>query len=88
MTYTLTKGIEAISRIDDWVYNHRVNDDHKDISDDIDILQKLAYQHVLGKWLGKPIAGYSTVRCSNCNASFRENNGKWKYCPECGSKMD
>ena len=40
------------------------------------------------KWIGKPIAGYSTVRCSNCKSVFRENNGRWKYCPECGAKMD
>lgn len=39
-------------------------------------------------WIGKPIAGYSTVRCSNCKSVFRENTGKWKYCPDCGAKMD
>ena len=39
-------------------------------------------------WIGKPIAGYSTVRCSNCKSIFRENNGRWKYCPDCGAKMD
>ncbi len=40
------------------------------------------------KWIGKPIAGYSTVRCSNCKSVFRENRGRWKYCPECGANMD
>lgn len=43
---------------------------------------------VHAKWLGKPLGGYSTVKCSNCNMSFKENNGRWKYCPECGAKMD
>lgn len=41
-----------------------------------------------GKWIGKPIAGYSTVRCSECGDVFLENNGKWEYCPNCGCKMD
>ena len=40
------------------------------------------------KWLGKPLGGYSTVRCSNCNITFKENSGRWKYCPECGAKID
>lgn len=41
-----------------------------------------------GKWIGKPIGGYSTVRCSECGDVFLENNGKWNYCPSCGAKMD
>lgn len=41
-----------------------------------------------GHWIGKPIAGYATVRCSNCKEAFNENNGKWLYCPCCGAKMD
>ena len=41
-----------------------------------------------GHWIGKPIAGYSTVRCSVCGAVFRENTGKWKSCPECTAIMD
>ena len=41
-----------------------------------------------GVWTGKPIGGYSTVRCSVCGHAFFYNNGKWKYCPNCGAKMD
>ena len=41
-----------------------------------------------GHWEGKPIAGYSTVRCSKCGDVFMENSGKWNYCPNCGAKMD
>lgn len=41
-----------------------------------------------GKWIGKPIAGYSTVRCSCCEEVFLENEGKWNYCPNCGAKME
>lgn len=41
-----------------------------------------------GHWIGKPIAGYGTVRCSACGNVFSENNGKWNYCPDCGAKMD
>ena len=38
-------------------------------------------------WIGKPIAGYSTVKCSNCGEFFSENAGRWKYCPECGATI-
>lgn len=41
-----------------------------------------------GHWIGKPLAGYCTVRCSYCKASFERNSGRWKYCPNCGAKMD
>ena len=41
-----------------------------------------------GSWKGKPIAGYSTVRCSVCGAAYTENNGRWSYCPNCGARMD
>lgn len=40
-----------------------------------------------GYWKGKPIAGYSTVRCSECGDVFLENTGKWNYCPNCGAQM-
>ena len=41
----------------------------------------------IGHWIGRPIAGYSNVRCSECNTVFSNNSGKWKFCPECGAKM-
>mgnify|MGYP003307989018 CR=1 FL=1 len=41
-----------------------------------------------GHWIGKPIAGYSTVKCSHCHNIFLENKGTWKYCPECGARME
>ena len=41
-----------------------------------------------GKWKGKPIAGYATVRCSVCNDVFLENAGRWNFCPNCGAKME
>lgn len=40
-----------------------------------------------GYWIGKPIAGYCNVRCSECHTVFSANSGKWKFCPECGSRM-
>lgn len=40
-----------------------------------------------GHWKGKPIAGYSTVRCSECGDVFMENRGKWNFCPNCGAYM-
>lgn len=40
-----------------------------------------------GYWNGKPICGYATVRCSVCGEAFLENNGRWKYCPNCGADM-
>lgn len=42
---------------------------------------------VHGKWIGKPIAGYCNIRCSECEEIYY-NNGKWKYCPNCGARMD
>ena len=41
-----------------------------------------------GRWIGKPIAGYSTVRCSKCGNVLLENDGRFPYCPYCGAKMD
>ena len=41
-----------------------------------------------GHWIGKPIAGRGTVRCSNCYHHFYENAGLWVYCPDCGAKME
>lgn len=45
-----------------------------------------------GRWIGKPISGYSDCKCSVCNAVFNINfcNGTswYKYCPKCGAKMD
>lgn len=41
-----------------------------------------------GEWIGKPLAGYAAVKCSICGSVFAENKGIWKYCPNCGAKMD
>lgn len=41
-----------------------------------------------GHWIGKPIAGYGTVRCSVCKSKFTNNTGRWNYCPSCGATMD
>ena len=43
---------------------------------------------VHGEWIGKPIAGYSSVRCSNCRTVYSDNNGRWNYCPNCGAIMN
>ena len=43
---------------------------------------------VHGHWIGKPLGGYATVRCSVCKNVLIENEGKWQYCPHCGAKMD
>ena len=52
------------------------------------VAQKIAEPVKHGYWRGKPIAGYSTVGCSNCGDVFLENSGRWNYCPTCGAKMD
>lgn len=41
-----------------------------------------------GKWIGKPIAGYATVKCSECGNVFLNNNGRWNFCPDCGARME
>lgn len=46
-----------------------------------------AVERKKGKWIGKPIAGYCTVRCSVCKNVFLENNGRWNFCPDCGADM-
>ena len=43
---------------------------------------------VHGECIGKPIAGYSSVRCSNCRTVYSDNNGRWNYCPNCGAIMN
>ena len=40
-----------------------------------------------GYWIGRPIAGYTTVRCSVCTELFFENKGRWNFCPNCGADM-
>lgn len=40
-----------------------------------------------GEWIGKPISGFATVRCSQCKEVYRENTGKWNFCPNCGADM-
>lgn len=40
-----------------------------------------------GTWIGKPISGFATVRCSVCMETFSENSGRWKFCPKCGARM-
>lgn len=39
-------------------------------------------------WINKPIAGRADIRCSKCRTVFKEETGKWKYCPECGVRMN
>lgn len=56
-----------------------------DIIDEFDF-DTYTVQH--GYWIGKPLAGFTTVRCSVCGEVFLNNSGKWKFCPNCGSKMD
>ena len=56
------------------------------IPDDMPTADVVPVRH--GYWKGKPLAGYSTVRCSVCDSIFRENSGRWKYCPDCGATMD
>jgi len=41
-----------------------------------------------GYWRGKPILGFCTVWCSVCGEPYLENDGRWRYCPNCGAKMD
>ena len=56
----------------------------------IDLLQHaptIEPQRKKGFWKGKPLAGFGTVRCSCCGDAFRENEGKWNYCPNCGAEM-
>lgn len=57
-----------------------------EIQDTLESLPSVQPEH--GHWIGKPIAGYSTVRCSKCGNVLLENDGRFPYCPHCGAKMD
>ena len=56
----------------------------------VDVIEELPTADVVevrrGEWKGKPIAGYSNIRCSVCNAVFLSQTGNWQYCPNCGAK--
>lgn len=45
-----------------------------------------------GRWIGKPISGYSNCRCSVCNSVCEihaiAGSVMQKYCPNCGAKLD
>lgn len=55
---------------------------------DKDLYEKI--QH--GRWIGKPISGYSNCRCSVCNSVCEihaiAGRATQKYCPNCGARMD
>lgn len=46
------------------------------------------FERESGYWIGKPIAGYGTVKCSCCGTNYNGNSGKWTFCPTCGAIMD
>lgn len=66
--------------------DHFFRDCPQGIHKDLKPVESVSETH--GHWIGKPIAGYATVRCSNCKSAFLENKGIWKYCPDCGARMD
>lgn len=55
---------------------------------DIESAATIEPEQKKGYWIGRPIAGYSTVRCSVCTELFLENQGRWNFCPNCGAKME
>ena len=70
-------------------YHLRTEIQHKALKEAIERIPTVEAKPIRhGRWKGKPIAGYSTVKCSECGYVFMENSGKWNYCPNCGAKMD
>lgn len=53
----------------------------------IDTIRELPSAEQKGEWIGKPIGGFATVRCSQCKEVYRENTGRWNFCPNCGADM-
>lgn len=51
------------------------------------ISKGITFPERTGHWIGRPIAGYCDVRCSECKSVFSSNSGKWNFCPECGVRM-
>jgi hypothetical protein len=41
-----------------------------------------------GWWIDKPISGSAPMRCSACKRLFVCGEWYWKYCPNCGARMD
>ena len=58
----------------------------RDLIDEATIIDAEPVRH--GKWIGKPIAGYADIRCSECRSVFISQSGRWEYCSHCGAKMD
>lgn len=69
-------------------YRHEIYIDKQEVLARLKLLPSVNPEQKKGKWIGKPIAGYSTVRCSVCNDVFRENEGRWNFCPNCGAEME
>lgn len=70
-------------------YHHRTEIQHEALKEALSKVPTVNAKPVKhGYWKGKPIAGYSDVRCSQCGDVFMENSGRWNYCPNCGTKMD
>ena len=85
------KAIKAVRYIDadkaKEVFHHKTGGSSFDsFIDDVPTADVVEVKH--GEWIGKPIAGYSTIRCSVCRDVFASQTGKWKHCPNCGAKMD
>ncbi len=63
----------------------------RDLNDVRDVLNEApaadVVERVRGEWIGKPIAGYTTVKCSVCRSAFSANTGRWNFCPNCGADM-
>lgn len=41
-----------------------------------------------GKWIEKPYLFGITRYCSRCNTNYGMPHGVFKYCPNCGAKME
>ncbi|MFA6930310.1 MAG: hypothetical protein WCT05_08285, partial [Lentisphaeria bacterium] len=41
-----------------------------------------------GKWIFNVKKGYGTMKCSECGTAFAQQMIPFKFCPNCGAKMD
>ncbi len=58
----------------------------------IEVLQACAAADVEpvrhGRWIEKPYLLGTSNFCSECGANYGMPHGKFRFCPDCGTKMD
>ncbi len=76
--------------------NYKGPDPRKQFGHDaIEILAEIEYAPAAdvepvrhGRWIEKPYLLGTSNFCSECGANYGMPHGKFRFCPDCGTKMD